>query len=482
MAPRFGTSGLRGLVADLTPDLVSAHVRAFLGACPHGSGLYLGRDLRPSSPRLAGVVAEAARRAGIPVTDCGAVPTPALALAAMRAGAAAVMVTGSHIPADRNGLKFYTPAGEITKLEETAILAALGDPPPPAPGPAPLLAESGVGEAWIRRIVTAFGTEALAGLRIGVWSHSAVSRDLLIAALRALGCAAVTELGRSGTFVPVDTEAVPDQVRAQITAWVREHGLDALVSTDGDGDRPLLADAEGRIIPGDLLGQITAALVGAVTVVTPVSSNSGVEAEGRFAQVIRTRIGSPFVLAAMEEAGGRCVGYEANGGFLLGFEAQLAGSLPKLMTRDSLLPLVAPLSLARAAGGLAALVAREPARFTATDRLEEVPRERAQALVADLSARPERLAGLLAGLGEAAASLDRTDGLRIRCVSGRILHLRPSGNAPELRLYVEADAPEAARDLLARGLHALGAALEDWAPSSPDANREGTERMQVKWH
>src|SRR5690606_2025930 len=100
-------------------------------------GLFVGRDLRPSSPDLAGVVIAAGRAAGLAVTDCGAVPTPALALAAMDAGAAAVMVTGSHIPADRNGLKFYTPEGEITKAHETAILAGLGTVSPSLAGPEP---------------------------------------------------------------------------------------------------------------------------------------------------------------------------------------------------------------------------------------------------------------------------------------------------------------------------------------------------------
>jgi phosphomannomutase len=46
MPPKFGTSGLRGLVSELTPDLVAAHVQAFLRACPVGDGLFVGRDLR----------------------------------------------------------------------------------------------------------------------------------------------------------------------------------------------------------------------------------------------------------------------------------------------------------------------------------------------------------------------------------------------------------------------------------------------------
>lgn len=459
MTAKFGTSGLRGLVTELTDDVVAAHVRAFAAACPMGSGLFVARDLRDSSPGIADCVIRAGQGAGLAVTDCGAVPTPALALAAMGAGAAAVMVTGSHIPADRNGLKFYTPAGEITKAEEAAILAALPQAAAAvAPGPAPGQ-DNRAGAAYVARYRTAWGGDALAGMRIGVYAHSAVGRDLLAEALAALG-ATVVELGRSAVFIPVDTEAVAPETRQQLLQWAAAHRLDAIVSTDGDGDRPLMADASGRIVPGDILGQITAAVLGAETVVTPVSSNTGVEASGRFARVLRTRIGSPYVIAGMESAPGRTVGYEANGGFLLGFAAEgPAGPLPPLMTRDSLLPLVAPLALARAAGGLAALVAAQPSRFTAADRLQDVPTDRSAALVARLSGDAVARAAFLAGFGGAETGVDRTDGLRMTLDTGCIVHLRPSGNAPELRLYIEAASPDAAAQMLEQGLVRLAQAV-----------------------
>ena len=103
MPPKFGTSGLRGLVTELTDDLVADYTRAFLAACPHGGALWLGQDLRPSSPHIAAAVAAAARAEGVEVVDCGALPTPALALAAMGAGKAALMVTGSHTAVRWNG-------------------------------------------------------------------------------------------------------------------------------------------------------------------------------------------------------------------------------------------------------------------------------------------------------------------------------------------------------------------------------------------
>lgn len=465
MAPKFGTSGLRGLVTELTPELVSAYVAAFIAACPTGSGLFVGRDLRPSSPRIAADVVAAARRAGLAVTDCGALPTPALALAAMGAGAAAVMITGSHIPADRNGLKFYLPGGEIAKSDEAAIGAALAATPGAQTAPeGPLFTAPGALAAYGARYLRAFGATALAGLRLGVYQHSSVARDALCDLLAQLG-ATVVPLARSETFIPVDTEAVDPETRIELAGWCAEHGLDALVSTDGDADRPMLADDRGRVVAGDVLGVLSALALGAEVVCTPVSSNTMVGRMPQFRALHLTRIGSPFVIAAMEAVqaetpAAKVVGFEANGGFLLGFDAEgPAGPLAALMTRDAFLPIIAPLAAARAAGqSLAQAVAALPARFTAADRLSETPPEASAAFLARLRAEPAARASFLAPL-PAPATLDETDGLRMTLTDGRVVHLRPSGNAPEFRAYTEAETQAEAEALLAAMLEKLRKAL-----------------------
>ncbi|MBD3763761.1 MAG: phosphomannomutase [Rhodobacterales bacterium] len=455
MAPKFGTSGLRGLVVELTDDLVADHVRAFLATCDTGGRLWVGRDLRPSSPDIARVVAETAVAEGAEVILAGALPTPALALAAQ--GAGAVMVTGSHIPADRNGLKFYTRAGEITKTDEAAITAALGRAPAGG-APGRLRQDPDAGARFVARYVAGFGPGALAGRRIGAYAHSAVGRDLLAQVLSALG-AVVVDLARSDIFIPVDTEAVDPDTRAQLARWASQHALDAIVSTDGDSDRPMLTDETGRVVAGDVLGQITAELLGADTVVTPISSNSGVTRKPCFGRVIRTRIGSPFVIAGMESAGGRVAGYEANGGFLLGFDARgPAGAIAALPTRDSFLPILAML-VAAGSGPVSARVAAEPAVFTAADRLAELPETAMRDLVGAMAADRAARARFLSGCGAVEAGLDLTDGVRMTAADGRVLHVRPSGNAPELRLYVEAADPATAEATLARGLAHLATLL-----------------------
>ncbi len=455
MAPKFGTSGLRGLVVELTADLVADHVRAFIAACDTGSGICLGWDLRPSSPEIARAVRDAVVGEGLTLIDCGAVATPALALAAQKRGAAAIMITGSHIPADRNGLKFYSKTGEITKDDETAIKAALGRAP--GDGGGAVEQDTSVGADFVARYVGACGPAALQGKRIGLYSHSAVGRDLMAEIFAKLG-ADVVELGRSDSFIPVDTEAVDPETRAQVAAWVKEHALDALVSTDGDSDRPLLADEKGQIVPGDIMGQITSQALAADCVVTPISSNSGVSQKG-FATVALTRIGSPYVIAGMEVATGKVVGYEANGGYLLGFEAEgPTGPLTPLKTRDCVLPLVIAL-IAAGKAPLSARVAQEPPVVTVADRLQEVPQEASQPFVAALAQDAAARAAFLGALGVGEVGLDLTDGVRMTLAEGGVVHIRPSGNAPELRLYVEGTDATGARALLTQGLDLLKAQL-----------------------
>jgi phosphomannomutase len=456
----FGTSGARGLVADMSDDLCWAYTAAFLQSVAPGTGpVVLGHDLRPSSPRIAAACAAAIAASGRACVYVGALPTPALAFYAMQLGAPAIVVTGSHIPFDRNGIKFYRADGEISKADEQAMLAAQVQVPGAVVNavlPAP---DARASAAYVQRYLDFFGVGTLAGLRVAVYEHSSVGRDVLRTLLQALG-AEVISLGRTETFVPIDTEAVRAEDVAQARLWAQEHRFDALLSTDGDADRPLIGDERGEWLRGDMVGVLCAQALHAQVVVTPVSSNTAVELCAAFGQVLRTRIGSPYVIAGMDEAlaqrqsaptqaTGPVVGYEANGGFLLGSDVLQHGrSLKALPTRDAVLPMLALLVLAQERGcKLSQLAAKLPKRFTASDRLQNFATEKSRALLAQLLANTAALAQTLAPDSGAMLATNQTDGLRASFANGDIVHLRPSGNAPELRCYAEADTAERATAL-----------------------------------
>jgi phosphomannomutase len=444
---RFGTSGVRALVSDLSPEICGAFVDAFLVLCKRGPVL-IGYDLRPSSPAIAQACARAALRRGFTPVNAGVVPTPALAFAGQCQGAPAIMVTGSHIPFDRNGIKFFRPEGEISKDDEQLILAA-ALPRQDLPDATLPETDHSIAEDYQRRYVDAFGPGSLQGLTLGIYEHSSAGRDMLHSILRALGAKTVG-LARSDAFIPVDTEAVREEDRATARDWSDQHRFDAILTTDGDADRPLIADETGHWLRGDIVGILAAKAIGARCVVTPVSSNTALEASGEFTQTIRTRIGSPHVIAAMSSAGHKPVaGYEANGGFLLGSDVTLNGHrLASLKTRDAVLPMILLLRMARAAGcGLSALVKTLPARHTFSDRLQNVNIAACRDLLASLAQQPAGFSRLGRRNLPAPATIDLTDGVRATLESGDILHLRLSGNAPELRCYAESSTAERAAAL-----------------------------------
>ncbi len=471
----FGTSGARGLVSAMTDRVCYGYTAGFLrhmadeGEFAPGVAVALAGDLRPSSPRILAACARAIRDLGGVPVFCGYVPTPALALYAFGRGIPSLMVTGSHIPADRNGIKFYRSKGEVLKADEAGMSRQLVDLGGGRFDSAGMLVQAetlppvtDAQTAYVQRYIDHFGAGALNGKRVGVYQHSAVGRDILATILRELG-AEIELLGRSEVFVPVDTEAIRPEDVVLAQQWAAQYGFDAIVSTDGDSDRPLIADETGKWLRGDVLGILCAAGVGATSVVTPVSSNSAVEACGRFAQVVRTRIGSPYVISAMQlelAAGSACVvGYEANGGFLLGSPiAGKAGPTPALPTRDAVLPMLVVLTAD--APSVSAQLASLPPRYTFSDRIIPFPPEASKRLFGELTAGDDaaRLTlqtSLFGSFAGATVAVDLTDGVRATFADGGVIHLRGSGNAPELRCYTEGSSEAEAMALNAKATIAI---------------------------
>ena len=476
----FGTSGARGKVQDMTDLVCYAYSRAFIqhlqqsGDIRSGAAIALAGDFRPSSPRIMAAVAAAIDDAGYTLVNCGAIATPAVANYGISNGIPSIMVTGSHIPDDRNGIKFNKSTGEILKPDEEGIrrqevslpagkFDVTGSFIKPYTLPA---AEQRAYTAYIQRYIEFFPPHCLKGMKVGLYEHSSVLRQALYDVLVQLG-AEVTKLGFSEIFIPVDTEAVRAEDVQLASQWSQEYQFDALVSADGDGDRPLISNERGEWLRGDIVGILAADYLHAHIIATPVSSNSAVEKSGRFDEVLRTRIGSPYVIAAMQAAAAqnaskRIVGYEANGGFLTQTAIDMAGrQLSALPTRDAILPILAILAASQVAGcSISALQAGLPARYTYSDRLKDFPTAISQArlaefMVSDTSQALAKVSDFLGAGFSAARQIDTTDGVRITLANDEVVHIRPSGNAPELRCYTESDTAPHAQALNERAMQRI---------------------------
>ena len=538
---KFGTSGRRGDVVHLTQLEIYINALAELeylqsqhpadGGIVRGDPFYYAFDLRPSSSRfvpeekgrgeIAQAIERATRDAGMQPVNLGMIPTPALTCYAIERGKGSMMITGSHIPFERNGYKTNTSIGELLKEDEAPVNAHVeqvrerlyNQPFAGSPFNEQGLFKTGHQElphadpdgraAYIRRYTSFFAGHSLRGRKLLVYQHSAVGRDILVEILRAFG-ADVIPAGRSETFVPIDTENIDEVQLATIQALADEaaakHGPPAaVISIDGDSDRPLILGVESsgsvRFFGGDLVGMIVAEFLHADAVVVPISCNDAVD-RGVLKNIVepKTRIGSPFVIAGMEKTrtkGRRVIcGWEANGGFLTGSDIERGGRVLKaLPTRDAMLPILGVLfSMVEKGLTMTALFDQLPKRFSRAALLKKFPRPASLRIVEqfspanakagevvfesnrltlfdedrrELPVPPAQARAVLAirdtldqlftpalGFG-AIARINYTDGVRIHFANGDVAHVRPSGNADELRIYAVADT-QARADAIAK--------------------------------
>ena len=509
---KFGTSGRRGDVLDLTQLEIYVNVRAELeyltnlrlenGGIIRRQKFYIAHDLRPSSTRFVaeqggrGEIAQAVERAvadaGFVPINLGAIPTPALTAYAISLRCGSIMVTGSHIPFERNGYKTNSSTGELTKEDEAPITRLVekwregmltmpcGDSPFRADGSlkggARLCGkvDDAGSRAYLSRFLEFFAPGCLTGLSILVFQHSAVGRQLLVEVLERLG-AVVRPVGLSETFIPIDTEAIDVEILDRIrllaqTASSTGARFDAVVSTDGDSDRPLVVGIDYaedgscacHFFPGDLVGILTAKYLDADTIVVPVSVNDAIDRDELGSRLApKTRIGSPYVIAGMEAAcakgSSRVCGWEANGGFLTATDFDVEGRvLTALPTRDAFLPIIVVLSQMSARKvSMATLFDELPLRFSSAALLKNFPRTASLKIVEALTPKDGGMKDSVLrdriheyfthadGFGNM-MRIDCTDGVRIFFSNGDVAHIRPSGNADELRIYAVADSRERA--------------------------------------
>ncbi len=435
----FGTSGRRGKVVDLTQLEVYLNALAELqylqslppaaGGIKRGEEFYFAYDLRPSSSEfsseaegrgeIAQAIVEAIVDAGMQPVNLGRIPTPALASFALAHNKGSIMVTGSHIPFDRNGYKTNSSRGELLKEQEAPIneqvrqvrkrlyeqrwdQSLFDQRGMLKRGHQALPAEHGEARAaYIERFTGFFKGSSLNGKRLLVYQHSAVGRDLLVEILERLG-AQVVKAGTQRYLRPHRHGKYRRRATGRDSGAGRRGSreqrppprgrLDRRRQRPSPGSRGGSADGRVHFFGGDLVGMVVAEYLQADAVVVPISCNDAID-RGNLAPVVepKTRIGSPFVIAGMEAALAkgkkRVCGWEPNGGFLTGSPIARNGAiLQPLLTRDAGLPILGVLFAAEQSGlSLVDLFARLPKRFSRAALLKHFPRATALKIVARFS-------------------------------------------------------------------------------------------------
>jgi phosphomannomutase len=527
---KFGTSGLRALAAELTDLECYINIRGFVdylknisvedGGIKDGAEIFLAGDYRPSTPRIMKAIARAIEDSGCKIRNCGNMPTPAVVYCGRKNNCASVMITGSHIPEDRNGIKPNKVNGEILKSDEAGVLEyvvkarekvykTLGTPDCLFNADAMFIndfqmpeVDESQKEIYIKRYAEIFPVNCLRNKKIVIYQHSSVGRDIVTEIFKRLGADVIIE-GRTDKFVSVDTEALKESDLELMKGWAEKYQPFALISFDGDCDRPWLSNEKGEFLSGDLLGGLTMLYLNADFGAVPVTCSDAVDKIlGSKVKLVKTKIGSPYVIKAMIDAfdlGFKKIGgWEVNGGFMTYTDFEIYGKkLSPLPTRDAVLPLLCVLlSAIEKNTTLSEIMDSLPKRFTNSDKIKEFPNEIANEIakryspgdikIDKLEFRSEEIMItykdgtaktikkdsafwndwrelkktfeerylLPSGIGKI-ASLIYIDGLRIITENGEAIHFRESNNAPEMRCYAIADSIARAQELVDIGLNKI---------------------------
>ena len=503
---RFGTSGIRAKISDMTDMECYINTRGFIKYLKKEEGLSeknaiaFAGDLRSSTPRIMKAVNKAIMDERCEPINCGFVPTPCLSLYAWERNIPGIMVTGSHIPDDRNGIKFIKSQSEVLKEDEKKILAKIEKTREEEykktleesdfnmqglfkkPRPKLINEEQGKAEEeYKQRYLDIFPKNILAKKKVVLYEQSAVGRDLLREILTSLSAEVIT-IQRSNEFIPIDTEKISNSLLSSLSAWAQEHKPFAIISTDGDSDRPLLTDENGAFLPGDLLGTLVSIYIKPEFVSVPVSTNHVAikKLEELKTQTELTKIGSPYCIKSMNKKlsknpTAKISSWERNGGYLLGSDFEINEKrLKSLPTRDAILPLLIALIFAiESKLSISELIKKYiPDTYNLSTTIddktpgcEKYTSQIGKEIIKKFSTpnnkkELENYFNSKLGYTEI-KNINTIDGLRIQFDNEDIVHLRPSSNAPEFRIYITSYAEKRAQKMLRDRLTILPKIIKD---------------------
>lgn len=435
--PLFGTDGVRGLAnGPLTADLALSLAQATAVVLGQGRTAdarraagkritaVVARDPRVSGEFLSAAVEAGLASSGVDVLDAGVLPTPAAAfLIADMDADFGVMVSASHNPAPDNGIKIFARGGvKLPDVVEERIEHAMAGPK---------LQPTGAGVGRIRRFADA--EDRYVVHLLGSLPHSLdgihVVLDCAHGAASGVSPETFRDAGARVTVIGADPDGlnINDGVGSthldKLAEAVLAHGADVGIAHDGDADRCLAVDADGRIVDGDQIMAIIAVAMKSRghlkddTLVATVMSNLGLHRAmaDHGIRVEQTAVGDRYVLERMTE-GGFSLGGEQSGHVIM---SEFATTGDGLLTG---LHLVAEMAAQKKTlAELASIMTVYPQVLV---NVKGVDRSRANSD----EGVSDAVAAVAAELGE----------------SGRVL-LRPSGTEQLVRVMVEAASAEDAR-------------------------------------
>ena len=345
MKKLFGTDGMRGEAGKFPLDAATVetvgrslaqHLQENLGRSPV---IVVGRDTRESGSWLEQALGRGVTSTGASLKSAGVITTPGVAYLARTLSAdAGIVISASHNPYQDNGLKLFAPQGrKLDEKTERLIEKDIFSQAKPSDRDSVLESESHTSaeaEALRTRYLDYLANEVGAGLSL---SGINVAVDCANGAASQLGPALLTKLGATVTAINNSPDGHNINLNCgslhleHLQAEVVKQRADLGVAFDGDADRALFVDAEGKVVNGDGSLWVLANYLNArnrlkhQTVIATVMSNVGLELalKSRAINLVRTDVGDKYVLDELLRTGASLGGEQS--GHIIMPELSLAG-------------------------------------------------------------------------------------------------------------------------------------------------------------
>jgi len=432
----FGTSGIRGPADTLFTeqfcfDIGRTFVK-FLEKYYTIGPIAVGMDPRDSSPRIKKQLFKGLATSNMELFDEGIAPVPSMNwLIKKTKVVAGIIVTGSHIAPELNGVKFYAHDEEVSAEDQKNIeslyeeLKEKENPP-----------ESDVEtkqEDRARNLYSKMLSEMIKGplpkWKVAVDCANGAQSIIIPALLKGFGLEVLeVNCDTEKKFIARDTDTDDKAEVEELKKIVLEEQCDFGIAYDGDGDRVVFIDEKGQFVLGEYSCSLIAKDSPGDTIITPISSSQVVDTIGK--KIIRTKVGSPYVVGKMKEHNAS-FGFEPNGGAI---------SADIMYTRDGGSMTMKMLTLfSKFDGSFSLMVAQLPKYYmlrTKVDykwELKDIILEEAK----------KKFKGV---------KVEEIDGLKIWVDDQSWILFRSSQNAPEFRVFAESAVEDKAQKLLDEGV------------------------------
>lgn len=429
----FGTNGIRGESQTLFTNQFCFDIgrvfSLFLSQKKFkNKTITFGRDTRRSSLRIKKAVIS-----GIPsdwkIIDGGIIPTPCLNYFTKKKNFAGIMVSGSHIEENLNGLKFFVGAEEINKEEEKIIEKIYWQEKEKIPfkEKKKKIFVSNEVKSLYQEMLLNLAEKPLSSLKVVVDAGNGTQAEIMPAVLEKLGIRVIKiNCDLRQPIICRDTES--QGAFFSLSKKVREEKADLGIGWDADGDRAIFVDEKGNSLPGEISCAIIARESPERIIITPINTSLVVESIGK--KVIRTKVGVLHVVAAMKKYRS-LVGFESNGGFISGeiFYGRDGGSTTIKMLNI----------LKRRKKKLSQLVEELP-KFYIFKEKTPCPSSLNKIILKKVKEKYRK------------KRIEDLDGLKVWIDNFSWILFRPSGNAQEFRVFAEAKEKKKAEKLIKEGM------------------------------